>query len=356
MTTGTSRARGRVGPLGFGMTQEAVVSGLTSGLYGAKGRIEREVLAVVPGVIKQVEKNLVLPDTGSPVSQTGSVISKVWPLPIYPPRLRIWPEQIATDENGISLIVGLTAASLDPYGPVRPLKRVASEGASLKRLPSDSALHALVAPRVLGPLTEMAVEAGQLKLDLLDIPEPQFAKLADRVTLQELIPDLKRYGDHLQVRSTLCVTRPMEAGNSSQAAAEGEKPRFEFRMNGLQITVEIKTDQSQQQWQPGAVFEINIADQIRATLQKPAHDQRIVSLEWTPESRITGNGKLAEGYAAKDTSLDFDRYLDLFNQGWQSYTKGSTASSMQVPDLAIGASRLRLNGLDWKSSGGRCHL
>ena len=333
---------------GFGMTEGAVVSGLTSGLYGAKGRIENEVLAIVPGIIKQVEKSLILPDTGSPVSQSGNVISKLWPLPIYPPRLRIWPEQIATDENGISLVVGLTAASLDPWGPVKPLKRVEGAGATLERLPTDKALHAMVAPQVLTPLTEMAVEADQLRLDLLDIPEPLFAKMTDRATLQELIPDLKQYGDTLQVRASLHVTRPLEAGDSAQSTGDTAKKPFEFRAHGIQIAVSIKTD-AQSPWKPCAVFELNVAEQVRANLKKPAHDQRIVSLDWQPETSVTSSARFAEGYSAKDSTINSDAYAVMFKQAWRTFSKGTSVTSMEVPDLAIGSSKLRLNNIGWTS-------
>lgn len=333
---------------GFGMTEDAVVSGLTSGLYGAKGRIENEVLSIVPGIIKQIEKNLVLPDTGSPVAQSGTAISKLWPLPIYPPRLRVWPQQIATDENGISLVVGLTAASLDPYGPAKPLKRVEGAGANLERLPTDKALHAMVAPQVLTPLTEMAVEAEQLKLDLLDIPDPLFAKMADRATLQGLIPDLKQYGEDLQVRSSLNVIHPLEAGDPAKPGGDPENKPFEFRVNGIQITISIKTN-ADSAWKPCAVFELNVAEQVRANLKTPAHDQRIVSLDWQQETSVTATAEFAEGYTATDKTIDTDGYVQMFKDAWKKFSKGTSAAEMEVPDLKIGPSRLRLHDIKWES-------
>lgn len=332
---------------GFGMTQDAVVSGLTSGLYGARGRIENEVLTIVPGIVKQIEKSLVLPDTGSPVSQSSSSIAKLWPLPIYPPRLRVWPEQISTDENGISLIVGLTAASLDPYGPVKPLKLVQGAGATLQRLPTDKALHAMVAPQVLTPLTEMAVEADQLKLDLRDIPSADFQKMADRSTLQEIIPDLKQYGDQLQVRSTLRITQPLEAGDAKSTESSDNKP-FEFRVHGIQIAVDIRTD-SNAPWKPCTVFDLDVTEQVRANLKKPAHDQRIVSLDWLEDTRVAGTARFVDGYSAKDSQINKDDYIKQFKDAWAVFSKGSTAASMEVPDLAIGPSKLRLENVHWET-------
>src|SRR5690606_1754213 len=124
------------------------------------------------------------------------------------------------------LVVGLTAASMDPYGPAKPMKRAEGAGAALSRLPADKQLHAMVAPQVLTPLTELAIEADLLKLDLRDIPDQKFATLTDPKTLQEIIPDLKRYGDNLQVRSSLRIAEPLEAGDAANPG-EGDHPPFE---------------------------------------------------------------------------------------------------------------------------------
>lgn len=325
---------------GFGMTEEAVTSGLTSGLYGSKGRIEREVLAIAPNIVKQLEDFLVLPDT-------GTTLASLWPLPINPPRLRAYPEQIVTDENGVSLIVGLTAASLDPFGPAPTLKKVAPAGVTLEQLAGDKALHVTVAPQILEPLTQMVVDADQAKLDLLDIPEPQFAKLAERSTLQELIPDLKQYGDALQVRSTLRVTSPLSVGEPSQpAATEGPKP-FEFKVSGLRIDVQIKTDAAQTKWQPCASFDLKVSEQVQASLLKPSHEQRQLRLEWLPGSSVTGTGRFAEGYQAKDGTLKSEPYIEKFGAAWQAYTKGATVSAADVADVTVGESKLRMHDVNW---------
>jgi len=333
---------------GFGMTQDAVVSGLTSGIYGSRGRIEREVVTIVPSIVKQIEKALVLPETGSPVSQSGAMIAKLWPLPIYPPRLRIWPEQIATDENGISLVVGLTAASLTPYGPAPELEQFTGTQATLDQLPTDKQLHAMVAPQVLTPLTKLAVEADTLKLDLRDVPGNKFAALMDPVTLREIIPDLQRYGEHLQIRSSLRISQPMEAGDAAMATADGDRP-FEFRVKGVQIAVAIKTEAEQKEWQPCAVFDLDVSEQVSAELDKPSHERRVVSLNWRQETAVTGTARFADGYQARESRIDTDRFVGLFRESWKTFSQGATVAEMDVPDLAIGASRLRLHDLSWDS-------
>ena len=325
---------------GFGMTEGAVSSGLTNGLYGSKGRIENEVLAIAPKIVSQLEDFLVLPDT-------GATLSSLWPLPVNPPRLKAYPEQIVTDENGVSLIVGLTAGSLNPFGPAAPLKRVAPAGVTLEQLAGDKALHVTAAPQILEPLTQMVIDADQAKLDLLDIPEPLFAKLAERATLQELIPDLKQYGDALQVRSTLRVSSPMTVGEPAEpAVTDGPKP-FEFKVTGLRIEIQIKTDPAQRKWQPCATFDLKVSEQVQATLLKPSHERRQLRLNWLPVSSVTGTGRFAEGYQAKDGALNAESYIARFREGWLAYTKGAIVSEADVPDLTLGVSKLRLHDVRW---------
>jgi hypothetical protein len=284
---------------------------------------------------------------------------------VYPPRLKLHPEQISTDENGISLVVGLTAASLDPFGPAPQLKRAEPAGVSLAQLAGDRSLHVAVAPKILEPLTQMVVDRGIANLDLLDIPEPLFAKLADRSTLQEIIPDLKRYGEELKVRSTLRVVSPLSIGNPPQPAEvqkqtepseDKSKPvaktvskPLELRVPGLRVDVSIQTTSHKNAWQPCASFDLNVADQIVVEIVKPSHDRRGIRLNWLSASSLNGGGRFADGYQSQDKTLHVDRYIELFRSGWGAYLRGATVSEVDVSDVTIGASKLRLHEVNWES-------
>ena len=334
---------------GFGMTEEAVVSGLTGGLYGAKGRIENEVIAIAPRIVQEIEKNLTLPGAGSGSAESSSTIAKLWPLPVYPPQFRVWPEQITTDENGISLILGLTVGSMNPFGPPAPPKRSTSTEISFARLPTDKLMHLVVAPNILTPITEMLVDGHLTSLDLLDIPEPQYKALADKSSLREIIPDLSQYGDSLRVRSTLRVLRPLDVSDPKQPDAKADQPTLEFQLPSVQVVVSIKKDNEQTQWQPCAVFDLALSEQIRTELQKPSHEHRVVSLDWLKTSTVTGTGKFAEGYEAKDKTLLADQYVDKFREAWKAYFSNIEATSADMPDVMIGMSKLRLNEVKWQS-------
>ena len=345
------------------MTEEAVVSGLRNGLYGAKSRIENEVKSIAPRVAQEIEKSLTLPETGSSATESGSTLAKFWPLPINPPRFKAWPEQISADENGISLIAGLTIASINPFDAPKPLqpgsgapsatnsvafKRAEESRVSLAQLPADKAMHFVIAPKILSSLTELYANSSQTQLDLQDLPEPLFSQLADRATLQQIIPDFKRYGESLQVRSTLRILRPLDVKDADNAVTKGEK-NFEFQLPDAQVTVSIKSGPDQKKWQPCATFDLKVSEQVKAELLKPAHDQRVISLDWLSAADVTGTGKFVETYKPTDTAIQTDRYVELFKAGWAAYCAQLKTATAEVPDIKVGEAKMRMFDFEWRS-------
>jgi hypothetical protein len=210
-------------------------------------------------------------------------------------------------------------------------------------------MHFQLAPEIFGPLTEVLVESKQTQMDLLDIPEPSFGKLADRATLKEIVPDLMQYGDSLQVRSTLRFLRPLAVREPRKpATTESPKPH-EFELPSVQVTVSIKTSNEQSTWRPCVTFDLDLSEQFRMSLQKPAFDQRIVKLDWLQAAKASGSGKFAEGYPVKDATLNTDRYVELFDKAWQAYFAKMNGMSSEMDDVLIGASKLRIANVNWDS-------
>jgi hypothetical protein len=137
--------------------------------------------------------------------------------------------------------------------------------------------------------------------------------------------------------------------SENPVTTEGVKP-IEFDLPDVRATISIKTKTKPAEWQPCAVFDLNLSEQMRASLEKPTHDQRIVNLDWLSATNATGTGKFANGYQAVDTTLNADRYIEQFNAAWTAYFAGMKGSSAKVPDVSLGLSKLRLFGIQSKSS------
>ena len=156
---------------GLGMTSDRVSSGLVEGIYGQSLRIEQEVQSIVPFLLTKVEERLDL-------SEVSQVANAFWPLPVYRPRLQVYPQSVSTDDKGISLVMGVTAAAIDPRkAPATPrVERPA--GVEIGSVAGGTDLRVGVAPDVLQPLTKMLIDDDVARINVLDIPESVDPRIA----------------------------------------------------------------------------------------------------------------------------------------------------------------------------------
>lgn len=324
-----------VSAYGFGMTEDRVAESLTSGLYGSRGRIESEVRSLGPQIARQLEEQLNL------VVDAGPLLHGLWPLPVYAPQLRAWPQSVQTDDNGVTLVMGLTAANPDPYLPAKPLKIAKSAGVSLVQLGQGTSLNVALAPEVLAPLTSLLIDENLASINLLDIPEKSFARLSDPAELKALIPDLARHGDNLQTRSVLKLAAPFETNSASET--------LEFRLPKVLVTVSINTNSDSPDWQSAVEFELEMRQSVEPSLSKPTFARREVQLGWKPDQTIIATGKFADGYAPQDQTLHADKLAELFRDSWTKWTQGESSAGNGVPDITFGPVTLRMNDLKWSA-------
>jgi predicted esterase len=321
---------------GIGMTQERVVSGLMGGLYGARGRVENEVRNIAPNIVRQLEDQFRLTDA-------GPIVAGMWPLPVFPPRLRAYPEQVTTDATGISVVLGVAAASPDLTASVASLSKSAPAGVTGTALGNGKSLGVAVAPQLLGPLSQLLIDADLAHVNVLDLPEKSFARLADRKVLEEVLPDLKRFDDTLQVRSELVLAAPLNVDRSSGSNGDADAVPLEFRLPQVRIDVAVRTGDAGK-WQPYAQFALAIQEQVAAKLQKPSHERRELQLAWQHGKQITGQGRFVDGANPQDAAVNGDRFVELFRESWDKST-GGLGGATPVPDVEFASTKLRLQEL-----------
>ena len=351
---------------GFGLKREMVSSALVRGLYGKKSTIEQQIRSVVPGIVAQLEKQLDL--SAFDKAAAGSI----WPLPVYQPRVRLWPADVSTDEQGVSLVMGVTVAAVEPSGPQRPVQTLPPAGLSAAAVPKTTRLQIGIAPVVLAPISELLVQADVARIHVADTPSQALARLSVPETLVEAIPDLKRYGANLQVSSELVLAGPIRIVDAPAAAAgaalripgvpvaqggddavavsaEKSPRRFAFELPRLQIAVAIKADPSAAQWTPCAEFDIALRQVASPQLVKPTSLTRAVILDYDATSQIEVKGRFVEGYQPDDQTLDVDKLKALFAAGWDEYVHGGKPAQMALADIDLGYAKLRALDAGWSS-------
>ena len=320
---------------GFGLTEGKVSSGLVSGLYGKKEMIEQKIGAVVPNLIAELEKKF-------DAAAAGKSVTGMWPLPVYRPRLKVWPAEVSTDESGVSLVLGITAAAVDPSKPPQAVWRAQPLGLNVAAIPSTTKLQVGMAPELLGPLSEMIVEADVARINVADTPSPELAKLGEASVLAEAIPDLKRFGGQAEISTELVLTGPISVSEISDKSAQLAAPQ-------MKLLVSFKADRSSTGWKPYAEFDVSLRQSVDPQLVKPTELTRAVSFALDAPAQIEVQGRFSQGYEPQDPQIDDSRLKALFAAGWKDFINGAGTLEARIPDVDLGYTLLRASDAVWSS-------
>jgi dienelactone hydrolase len=377
---------------GLGMTSDRVSSGLVQGIYGQKARIEQEVQSIVPFLLTKVEERLDL-------SEVSQVANAFWPLPVYRPRLQVYPQSVSTDDKGISLVMGVTAAAIDPRKAPATPRVERSAGVEIGSVAGGTDLRVGIAPDVLQPLTKMLIDDDVARINVLDIPEKGFAAFADRKALSEVFPDLASAPADTQIWAELRLVSPISikdggptppAGEARTAVAQksGDAVRvtamkanpaeplkspaksdpptkndqsakteipsghagaraFEFVVPKAVISIAIKDSPSATKWTPYAELDVDLGQRATATLMRRGFSERALQIDWAGDPEVKASAHFAPGMTPKNSEIQTDRLKEMFVAAWKSWTHKGPATNVPVSDVNFQYAKLRLDGVDW---------
>ena len=359
--------------------EQNVPSGLVQGIYGQKSRIEQEVQSIVPFLLTKVEERLDL-------SEVSQVANAFWPLPVYRPRLQVWPQSVRTDDRGISLVMGVTAAAIDPRKAPATPRVERSAGVEIGTVAHGTELRVGVAPDVLGPLTKMLIEDDVARINVLDIPEKSFAAFADRKALSQVRPALASAPAETQIWAELRLASPISIRDGGAASMSSEVPSavaqkkngdsvrvtvlkanspdpaaksatggdpppgtraFEFVVPKAVISIAIKDSPADAKWTPYAEFDVDLIQRATATLLRRGFAERALRIDWAGEPEVKATAHFAPGASPKNSEIQVDKLREMFVSAWKGWTHNGPAAQVPVSDVNFQYAKLRLDGVDW---------
>lgn len=361
---------------GLGMTEEKVSRGLVSGLYGSRARIEAEIRSSIPKMLKEVETKLVAADV-------SRLVRSMWPLPVYQPRIQVWPQEVSTDSKGTTLVFGVTAAAINPKTAPKQPKLAPVGGLSAAELPKGEELQVGFAANMMEPLTKMVIDEDMARIHVLDVPGRSFARFVQVDQLAAAIPEISRFPEGTEIWTELKLTMPPSlsdppanqapffdepadgkaASNAVNTTDELGKPkanvsddaapvhvpqRIKFAIPSLTMAVSVKVP-GQSGWTEFAELQYDLAQLAQATISRPSYDTRALKLDWFGRPKVQASAKFAAGYEAANKTIHTDKLTALLSQSWRDWTSGGPASVALVDDIDFGASKLRLSEIGWKS-------
>ncbi|MBI3466431.1 MAG: dienelactone hydrolase family protein [Planctomycetes bacterium] len=323
---------------GLGMTPGRVASGLQSGLYRDPGRIEREVIALVPRMLQQLEDRVQL-------DQIDRLMAAMWPLPVYQPQIKTWPSAIRTDADGVTLVLGISAASPDGSIPASGPKVVDLRGSDGALAVGGKQFRVGLAPGLLEPLSEQMVAADLARVLIEDMPMKKLAPLADAKALAGFVPDLKERGER-EVRTELVLVGPLLM--SRVETESGDRLLFDVPKAIFAVTVRPAPDSKT--WVPYLDIPFRLRQVVKAEVKPMTPSTRTLALSWTGEATSDMLARFAPGYMPTDSRIDTEGLRDILTAGWKEWTETGPLATVPIDDIDLGFDKLRADRVDWESA------
>ncbi len=329
---------------GPNISPDLVRTGIVGGLYVRRADLERKVRSVIPSLITEVEERI------APVDG-GRLARGIWPLPVFRPRLQFQLDDLAIDEDGISLSLDVASAALNTLEPPREPKVVAPIGPSADEVPRSRQLEIAIASGLLEPLSQLLVDADTAHINVRDLPETQFAVLADPLQMSEIMPDLKRFGADLEVRSEFVLTGPFRIERHDMRLPPTPQSGISAGLHvpALAVLLSIRTAPSAD-WTPYVELQIDVDQHAVVELQQPGPDRRTLQFAWKGNAEVRVRGHFIDAAHVSDQSIDVARIESILRAGWSAWTADATQTAVDIPDVSVGAARLRIEQLGWRDT------
>ena len=326
------------------ITPQQVSSALVRGLQQRRNQFASQIREYVPRLVTKLEEKLQIPGL-------AEAARTVWPIPVYRPLLRSWPDDILVDEHGVTIVCGLTAASLDPArGPQTPalLERLSPPIAKLHR---GDHLEIGLAPGVLAPMSQLLIAAGIDRIHVGDIPGFPLREFLDPAALSAAIPSLAdlpaetELWSELQLTGVPAMTVDGIGENSDTSAAKSGQPAaalLEATAPGVAIHTRFRLP-GDTQWTPLGTFRFELRRKLQTSVLRPGFGSRQLKLQWAAPLDIHAHAEMA----AESETVHMEQLQELFHRGLQRWIGDKPFTALAVPPLKLGDSRLSLASVSW---------
>lgn len=313
-------------------TKETITTAIVGGVYQRKSVIEEKIIEAVDPMLRQVEEYVDF----APLAQ---LVTALWPLPVYQPRLRVQLEEVSTDTRGVSLVFGCQVD--DPaQSPAGRTPVVSASTPPAEQIEPVTSLRASVAVDVVEHLSALLAGTQMMAIYGADIPGRPFQELDDVEGLSQSLPELQGADTPADLRARLALGKPFRYLPEGQQSDATSKVSLIIDVPELSLTLFARNDRPQAGW--------NQVAQRQLVLQQPVELQARPQLDGPTEVQLNW-GEQAKLAAADDAAAAAppDELVIRCRQGWNRWV-GLQQMSATVPDVAVGSSALRLEGFCWQ--------
>ena len=305
-----------------------VAKELVEGLFESKGRIEREFRQSITKAVAELEFEL-------PAVSGDQLITSLWPIPVYRPRVRPRPHSIQIFPEGLGVIFDLTVAALEPkFATDKP------EEYDFGLTVADAArgdLTILGAHRLIEPLSKQLVEANVTHINVLDVPNPTFRNLNDREVLAEAIPALLDLPKMTKLRVEIALRKPLEleTDENPEPCMEGNgEVELLLHLSDLAVIVSVQ-ETPDALYRDFAEFSFTIRQPISLKVGNVTAGGRDVVTACSAPPQMVATGRWLTEQPPMDDRLETAVAIRLFQQAWLVWADVCGPTLATIPDLSV---------------------
>jgi len=311
-------------------TSDQLVTGIVGSLYGSRQDLIDRILGVIPELLQQTEQEL-------QQRSAPGLARLLSPLPVLVPDLKVSPSAVRTDAQGVSVICDMKVASRSAQDFSLPLKPL-----QIQNLPTNDRLSLELALDAVTAVSQLTVDQNMAVVNVLDISEDGFARLANPQFMNEVLPDMHA-AEEEQLETLLRLLHPMQVQGTSGETASAST-QLELQSSGVALDI-FRRSHSRTTSQPVGRILFSLHQTI--TIEPPSDQdspEAAFEMRWNPECEVLF--LRAESLNGSPVpQVNGERFQKVFHDAWSAW--GQAHGQQQIPMTVsrMGASRLRLERL-----------
>ena len=301
-------------------TADELMTGLVGGLYLRKSEVEKAVEGVVPALLEVVESEL----KSREVPKLARVL---WPFPALVPSLSVAPSQVTTDSSGLSIVFDLNVRA-EKHGGENSVVGPVNQPLLVNQLNKTSHLEFRLSLDAIRALGAIAIRDELAFLNVLDVQDERFDRLADPAVLAEIFPEL-----HIEDSSNWNVGLELIESFS----VEGNQD--ESRLNQEHLTIIVprasflainRTTREQQE------IQFSLKQSVNLDIVSEGDVPTFAKIRWLPDAEID----VLATDPRRETNVDVFR--NRFLKAWSGWTQENSGGTREIPKLQFGKAALVL--------------
>jgi poly(3-hydroxybutyrate) depolymerase len=329
---------------GLPFLNSKVSEGLVNGVYSRKGEIERQVLNSLPSLVQKFETKI------NDIMYAKTLCIGQISMPMWQPRLKMFPEEILIDDDGITMVSGITLCTLGQT----PKGLQAASYAAPKEFPAPikTGVEVNVSESVVPAWSKLIINGKVSCFNVFDFTPPEYHALADREFLQEIIPDLKKYGEKMEANVDFYLRDPIrlrtpDLSSASRMIENAPGNLMTLSLSSVPLRVAIR-QQGESKWTPVGELNMSIEREYAPHVKKTGFVGRGLKFAELSNFRIVPQWSFSQTYTPDDSHVDADRLVTSIIKAREAAQILDGVKPDNVSDVVMHGICLRMETMDWR--------